>query len=252
MLHMRAITVAVVIALTAAYLLESIALAAVSCTLLMVMFLKKSSDNRRITTTDVEDSIHPLLIKAWQDFREIEAAQPRLRDKVLAEQVMCLQEKAERILAYLNDHQQNIPAANRFINYYQDRTAALVEQCASLETAGIATPKSKEIMHHTATILAGFEDAYEKQFARIVDMQLLDMDAELKVANQELAGEGIDCNKSALRRKSVSAKVSMLQSESSSPTHKGRNLWQPKAIGAVLLTVLGGYGIYQFFNQDKD
>lgn len=165
---------------------------------------------------------------------------------------MRLQEKAERILAYLNDHSQNLPAANRFINYYQDRTATLVEQCVSLGTAGIVTPESKEIIRRTATVLAGFEDAYEKQFAKIVDMQLLDMDAELKVAHQELVGEGIDCNKSILRRKSVSAKISVPQPELAPPTHKGKNLWQPKAIGAVLLTVLGGYGIYQLFNQDKD
>ena len=251
MLHMRAIMAAVVIALIAAYLLENIAIAAVSCTLLGFMFFKKSADNRR-GSADVQDSIHPLLIKAWQDFREIEAAQSRLRDKVLAEQVKCLQEKAERILTYLNKHPQNIPVANRFINYYQDRTAALVEQCVSLENVGIDTPESKEIIHRTTTVLAGIEDAYEKQFARIVDMQLLDMDAELKVAHQELAGEGIDCNKSILRRKSVSAKVSEPQPEPSPPTHKDRNLWQPKAIGAILLTVMGGYGIYQFFNQDKD
>lgn len=81
MLQMRAITVASVITLITAYLLESVALAVVSCALLGVMFLKKGSGNRSVAV-NTEDATPPLLIKAQQDFRKIEAARSRLKETI--------------------------------------------------------------------------------------------------------------------------------------------------------------------------
>lgn len=225
MSYKRAITVVAIVALMAAYLLENIVLATISCILLGFMVYKNHGSSDRCAVISTAEAVPEQLVKGWRDYQEIEVVRSRLRDKGLADQVMRLQCRAEGILSYLNDHPQSLHAAGRFINYYQERTASLVRKCVSLESAGISTPGSREVIQRTATILAGFEDAYEKQFAKVIDMQLLDMRAELKVAHQELVGDGIDCNRSALRHKVAPTRTTVPQPKSPSAIHRDSCLW---------------------------
>ena len=188
------------------------------------------------------------LEKALRDYADIQVNIESLNDRVLVSRVRRLQLVAGKIIEYLQSHPQCISAANRFINYYQDRVAALMRQCVSLEATGINTPDSKKILQRTKNAMLGFEEAYQQQFAKIIDMQLLDMDAELKVAHQELAMDGIDCQKCSPRELSTAKEEDLLPEPKAQP-RQNDGFWSPKTIGAIAVAVFGGYSLYQYFNR---
>ena len=211
-------------------------------------YYRKGKANHTMSTAIV---MPEPLEKALRDYANIQVAIESLNDRVLVSRARRLQLVAGKIIEYLQSHPQCISAANRFINYYQDRVAALIRQCVSLEATGINTPDSKKILQRTKNAMLGFEEAYQQQFAKIIDMQLLDMDAELKVAHQELAMDGIDYQKYS-PRKLATVKEEDLPPESKAQPRQNDGFWNPQAIGAIALAVFGGYGLYQYFNRSKE
>lgn len=129
--------------------------------------------------------------KALQDNQRIEAARSKLRDFELQQQLAHMQQDSVRLLNYLEKHPDRILSARRFIDYYQDKTAELAEEYQELEATQLHTPKVQEIKNRLKDTLYGFQTAYETEFQKVLDHQLLDMDAEMTVMKQAMDAEGI-------------------------------------------------------------
>lgn len=191
----------------------------------------------------VQDDRSAYLAKGQVDYDTIAYSVHQLRDRDLRGLALALQKRGGRIMAYLRQHPQSLPAARLFLDYYQDRTAALLRQCVTLEQTEVSSPEAQEIMRQTKETLQDFVAAYEKQFAKIMNLQLNDMEAELKVARQVLDGDGIERGKGA-----------QIADEEETPAKPAdSNSWlTPKTIGAAALTVLGAVGLYKLFGKQND
>ena len=192
------------------------------------------------------DPHHEPLGKARADYAMIQGNIGLLRDKTMAAQVERLQVIAGKMLTYLDSHPERIPAAMRFIDYYQDRTAALIRQYVSLRKTGLQTQEMENLQCNMRTTFQGFAVAYEKQFAEVIDHEILDMDAEMKVARQVMQGDGIDCNK-------LEAPVIPPGNDDADKESKKETGWNLKhagiAIGAV---ALGAVGLWKLFGGDNE
>ena len=149
------------------------------------------------------------------------------------------------MLTYLDSHPERMPAAMRFINYYQDRTAELMRQYVSLRETGLQTQEIEKLQRDMRTTFQGFAIAYEKQFAGVIGHEILDMDAEMKVARQVMQSDGIDCNK-------LEAPIIPPENDDADKENKKETGWNLKhagiAIGAV---ALGAVGLWKFFGGDN-
>lgn len=133
--------------------------------------------------------------KAIADNHRIEAVRKKLRDTELNQQLARMQQDSVRLLSYLEKHPDRILSARRFIDYYQNKTAELAEEYQELESTQLNTPKVRDVKQNLKDTLYGFQAAYEAEFQKILDHQLMDMDAEMTVMKQSMEAEGIKAKK---------------------------------------------------------
>lgn len=210
---------------------------------LLILYKVWGKDKTAEKKNLLEDEMSARLAKGQEDYQEIGQSLGQLRDKELVALGRELQKKSHTIIAYLQGNRHCLPSARHFVDYYQDRTATLLKQCVILEQTGIKSQEAAAVIAETKETLRDFAPAYDNQLAKIMDAQLTDMAAELKVARQVLDGDGIE--KGAGPRPAVEEEKPPAESSNGLPS------WlTPKNVGTAVITVLGAVGLYKLFGKD--
>ena len=158
---------------------------------------KKLQDIRHTTleesnsATPVNDFVRDSYKKAISDYNSLNGIIRQLQDQELAEQLKKMQGIAQRMIGYMREHTAKISMADQFINYYQDRALSLSRQFLEFEQMGLNTPEIAEIKAKTKRTLESFDEAYEAQFSRMLTDKMLEVESELKVAEQIMSDAGI-------------------------------------------------------------
>ena len=98
---------------------------------------------------------------------------------------------AKNFLTYLQQHPERMSLARRFVDYYQDRALLLVRKYQELEKTGLEAQEVQQSKWDIKQLLDKFDEAYEDQFSKVLNAQLMDLDAEMKVMKQNMAADGI-------------------------------------------------------------
>ncbi|SHK54963.1 TM2 domain-containing protein [Selenomonas ruminantium] len=154
---------------------------------------------RKLDVSQLADAQADSALEDWEkarlDYERVETARRKIRDSQLSQQLGLMQQEAARLLNYVEKHPERIAAANRFIHYYQDRAANLSEQYMELEDTKLETGQVRQVKAQLKETLVSFDEAYSAEFTKIINNQLLDMEAELTVMKQSLEAEGISNNR---------------------------------------------------------
>lgn len=129
--------------------------------------------------------------KAVTDYNYLNDAMDHLQDVELKEQLAKIQDIAYRMLQYLKKNPEKILLARRYVDYYQDRAVVMVNQYIEMEKLKLESDEVVSMKHRIKDMLDSFDEAYEEQFSKLLNDQLLNMDAELKVMQQNLDADGI-------------------------------------------------------------
>ncbi|MGM9540325.1 5-bromo-4-chloroindolyl phosphate hydrolysis family protein [Anaerovibrio sp.] len=171
---------------------------------------KKLQDIRHTTleksnpAAPVSDFVRDSYEKAISDYNSLNGIIRQLQDQELAEQLKKMQGIAQRMINYMREHAEKISMADQFINYYQDRALSLSRQFLEFEQMGLNTPEIAEIKAKTKRTLESFDEAYEAQFSRMLTDKMLEVESELKVAEQIMSDAGIQNTPDALHGRSAS------------------------------------------------
>lgn len=215
-----------------------------SVSVFLALLLWPSSTANDSQKLDNEEFLEPLS-KARTDYALIQGSIGLLQDKVMATQVRHLQATAGKMLTYLEHHPERLHAARRFIDYYQDRTALLMQQYVALRETGLHTEELENLQRNMRTTFQGFAAAYEKQFANVIGSEILDMDAEMKVAKQFMREDGIDCDK-------MEPSIALSEESESNKESNNGNGWNLKQAGiAIGAVVLGAVGVWKIFSGNN-
>lgn len=129
--------------------------------------------------------------KAVTDYNYLNDAMDKLQDEELKEQLAKIQDIAYRMLQYVKKNPEKILLARRFVDYYQDRAVVMVNQYIEMEKLKLESDEVVSMKHRVKDMLNSFDEAYEEQFSKLLNDQLMNMDAELKVMQQNLDADGI-------------------------------------------------------------
>lgn len=129
--------------------------------------------------------------KAVADYNELNSILRQLQDPGMRIQLKKMQDIANRMIHYLENHPEKLSLADQFINYYQDRALYMSKQFLEFEQLKLNTPDIAAIKAKTRATLDSFDEAYEAQFSRMVSDKVLEMESELKVADQIISDSGI-------------------------------------------------------------
>lgn len=213
--------------------------------------------------------------KAREDYQRIEDARRKIRDSQLSRQLGLMQQESARLLNYVEKHPERIAAAGRFIHYYQDRAASLSEQYRELEETKLDTEQVRQVKARLKETIVSFDEAYSAEFTKILNNQLLDMDAELTVMQQSLEAEGISNNQQGSTAEPVKLnaaqtppatgigrkkrprqgavtkvggqEIAPLREKITTPDNLRRSVLFQKVIMSGLAIVLGTFGVHKFF-----
>ena len=211
--------------------------------------------------------------KAREDYNRVEAARAKIRDSQLSRQLGLMQQEAARLLNYVEKHPERIAAAGRFIHYYQDRAASLCEQYRELEETKLETAQVQQVKARLKETLVSFDEAYNAEFTKILNNQLLDMDAELTVMQQSLQAEGISNSSREQPAESVSLnkgpaptgigrkkrprsravakagrqEIAPVSEKITTPDNVRNSVLLQKVIMSGLAITLGSFGAHKFF-----
>lgn len=195
---------------------------------------------------------HEMFAKATADYEYIASAFPGIQNKEIAVLTEQLIKIATKLFHYLNDHPERMPVAKEFVNYYQDRTAELLKQYSALRATGIRSEALAKLERDMITTFRGFVSAYEKQLVKVIDADILSMDAEMKVARQVMSEDGINCEARVDYEdihKTLPEEVQETLPKPEQPKGTGLNF---KYVGAVAGVVAAVFGAYKFFGNKND
>ena len=101
----------------------------------------------------------------------------RVQDNELRKQLRKMQGIANNFLTYLQQHPERMSLARRFVDYYQDRALLLVRKYQELEKTGLEAQEVQQAKEEIKQLLDNFDEAYEDQFSKVLNAQLMDLDA---------------------------------------------------------------------------
>ena len=197
-----------------------------------------------------------LFDKAAADFEYIVLSLPNIQNQEIASLTKQLIKTATNLFHYVNEKPERMILAKEFVNYYQDRTAELLKQYRVLKELGVRTEVFYKLERDMTLTFQGFIAAYEKQIEKVVDADVMNMEAEMKVALQVMHGDGIDCesrvncgNIANVMPDEVKATMPKPEMPEKSKGNGINFKYVGLAAGAVLGVVVGAYN---FFGNKKD
>ena len=210
---------------------------------------------RRLQTKDMPPQYAAMAQESWAkalaDHKRLAEVQTKIHDAQLRQHLGHLVQESSRILEYLEPRAERVLAARRFIDYYQDRAASLSEEYRSLEQTGLETEQVRQTRARLKNTLLGFEAAYAAEFEKILNPQLMDMDAEMSVVQHHFETEGLTGDspaKTAAKEGYDRPAKSWHQADLGivPPSERG-NVIKEKVIASLLAIFLGAVGAHKFY-----
>ena len=103
-----------------------------------------------------------------------------------------LERSGERLLDYLSERPERIPAARRFMDYYLETAHETLERYLAVEASRIEGHEADAIREATARALPLLNESFERQFARLMAGDLLEIETDLHLLETTARAEGID------------------------------------------------------------
>ena len=98
---------------------------------------------------------------------------------------------AQRILEDLKKNPKDIRTARQFLSYYLDATVKIVARYVELAGKNLDDASIKDSLARAESMLQMISGAFEKQHARLLEDDVMDLDAEMTLLKQTLSMEGL-------------------------------------------------------------
>ena len=138
------------------------------------------------------ETLEKRLAEAREDFDSIGRSMKEIEDSELQAESEKLHGTAGRILNFLEKNPEKIPAARQFIDYYQDTASSLLKRYVELQNTRLGTADVTQLKDQTRQALVTLNRAFEKQFEKLMQNELMNMDADIKLLRQTMKMEGYE------------------------------------------------------------
>ena len=124
--------------------------------------------------------------EAGEDYRRMVKAAGKIRDANMRERCAGLLRTAESILKYLEENPQKVTAARRYIDYYQETAANVLENYTELQETGLNTAEVRRLKKSTEETVEVLQEAFSLQFEKLMQDELMDLETDLKLLQENL------------------------------------------------------------------
>lgn len=158
-------------------------------------FLKPTA---KIGNTDVDTMINgernlTMMEGAEEDLKSMAGQVEKISSTEVQNHCKALIVTGNKILDYLTAHPDKIPDASQFCNYYLDMAQKLEDRYIYFQNAGIpaeTTGSEGNVMQQTADALGLLNTAFEKQYARLAEGEVMEVESDIRVLEKMVEMEG--------------------------------------------------------------
>jgi len=133
--------------------------------------------------------VKQLLDKAYYDLKIIQAASKKARHEEIRNNADKLNQTGLNILNYLEKNPKKVLTARRFLSYYLDTAADIVEKYSELAATNFKSSEMEELYSKTNRALLILNSAFEKQFLKLMQNEFFDIEADINVLEKTLEME---------------------------------------------------------------
>lgn len=139
-----------------------------------------------IDEIDNGEELKSLMDDAYEDMVIIEKASRQIHNTSIKEQTALLHQTGQNILEYLTKNPDRISAARRFFGYYLDTAREILEKYLSFQKSGLKTEDVRRVTQATQDALPVLNEAFEKQFNSLMENDIIDIEANIKLLKTNL------------------------------------------------------------------
>lgn len=150
---------------------------------------QRSVSGIRISDIREEMELERKLNEARKDCMMLRESAARIVDIPLRMEAVELNQTAERMIAYLENHPDRMYLAGQFIDYYQDMASSLLKRYVEIQDTRLETEEVKELKRNTVDALKTLKVAFDNQFEKLMSNEMYDMDAEMRLLEHTMKME---------------------------------------------------------------
>jgi 5-bromo-4-chloroindolyl phosphate hydrolysis protein len=135
------------------------------------------------------EEMKALMKDAYEDLETLDKTGKKIQDNSVRKLALELHQSGISIFEHLQENPDKIGLARRFINYYLDTAAGLLEKYQKLissKVKGESVEKAKTDIVSGLTVLTR---AFDQQYERLMQGEIMDITTDVKVLKQTLRSE---------------------------------------------------------------
>ena len=157
-----------------------------------LLIFRRSSRSLEVAIPGVSrEMISTSLREGGEKISELKSLSPRISSSSIRAKFDAIVGAGEDIVDDLKKNPKDIRAARQFLNYYLDATIKIVTRYADLSEKGLTTSDIQDSLRKVESMLDTIRAAFEKQHARLLEDDVLDLDAEMSLLKQTIQMEGL-------------------------------------------------------------
>ncbi|HUX41457.1 MAG TPA: 5-bromo-4-chloroindolyl phosphate hydrolysis family protein [Rectinemataceae bacterium] len=129
--------------------------------------------------------------QAESGLAELRSQARSIPDKIIAAKVEAIAGIVDRAIAQIKQDPKLLKNARQFLGYYLEATTKIVARYSELTAQGLRDAELQASLRRVEGMLDTIREAFEKQFAKLLSNDLLDLDTELSLLEQTIKMEGL-------------------------------------------------------------
>ena len=158
----------------------------------MILKPEKKIGSVSMDQIDGGEELEKQLQEAKKVFLAIQESLKKIKDSVILQEAEKLNQISAEMITYLENHPDKIVYARQFIDYYQGTESKILARYAELENTGLQTKDILKLKENTTEALHTLHQAFEQQFQKLVQNEMIDMEAEIRLLEQTVKMEKVD------------------------------------------------------------
>lgn len=135
------------------------------------------------------EELKSLMKDAYEDLEILDQAGKKVQDPIVRKLAVELYQSGISIFEHLQKNPEKIGLARRFINYYLDTAAGLLEKYQKLVSSRVRGASVEKAKLDIASGLNVLTRAFDQQYERLMQGEIMDITTDVKVLEQTLRSE---------------------------------------------------------------
>lgn len=144
----------------------------------------------RVDSLPDGNDLKALMLDAKNDMDTIRDLTKKITHLPIRQQSEQLYQTGLNILSYLEKNPDKISLARRFFGYYLDTAVEILQKYLPFQESGLRTEDVRRVTQSTERAMPILNRAFERQFSNLMQNDMMDIEAEIKVLEMNLRSEG--------------------------------------------------------------